>query len=74
MKITEMSGALQILCDRCGVSVKGHPGAVVGLHGPDICILHAGCASESRQFLRNDADRQIALSAFLSELTTAAGL
>jgi hypothetical protein len=74
MKLMDSAGNLRLLCDRCNADLKGHPHAVVGIHGGDVRLFHGGCAAESFQFLRNDADRQLSIPEFLAELQAAAGL
>jgi hypothetical protein len=75
MNIIDRNGVVELLCDRCRVSVKSDPNAVVGLQGPDIRVYHAGtCTDESFQYLVNSADRQLSLAAFMVELSAAAGL
>jgi hypothetical protein len=64
---------VRVACSRCGVDSLDTT-AIVGIGTGEVKILHPACATEEHQFLIAGQARQISVSAFINELTTAVGL
>jgi hypothetical protein len=69
MGIYNESGILKLQCDVCKARLSSaQAGAVAGVHGQELVLVHAHCKPSYDYFFRVTADRELTIAQYVAEV------